>query len=138
MTETQMVEAFGHRVIKGSSSTSGNCRDLFFEIVRTVGERFSAEDLEPDVVVEVDDEHFILRITGMSEGGNGSDNPCELRTHAAAVVDDQADGYGSIFLLEESELLRTAILEHGEVRESQSRDDISLCVRHAYRKCNER
>ena len=54
----------------------------------------------------------------MSEGGNGCDHSCELRTHAAAVVDDQTDGYGSVFLLEESELLRTAILEDAEILES--------------------
>src|SRR5271170_6453576 len=138
MTETQMVEALGNRVIEGGSSARGNGIDLFFEIVCTVGERLSAENLKPDVIVEIDDEHFVLRIAGMSEGGNGSDHSCELGTHAAAVIDDQADGYGSIFLLEESELLWTAILEHAEILESQSRDDIPLCVRNAYRERNER
>src|SRR5271167_1210031 len=110
MSETQMVEALGDGVIEGGSPASGNGRDFFLEIVCAVGERFSAEDLEPDIIVEVDDEHFVLRIAGMSEGENGSGDLYEFGTHAAAVVDDQANGDGSVFLLEESELLRAAIL----------------------------
>jgi hypothetical protein len=46
----------------------------------------------------------------MSKCKNGSGNLDEFGAHAAAVVDDQANGDGSVFLLEESELLRTAIL----------------------------
>ena len=110
MAETQVVETLGHGVVKGGSSASGNGSDFFLEVVCAMGERLSAEDLEPDIIIEIDDEHLVLRIAGMSEGKNGSGNLDELGTHAAAVVDDQAYGDGGVFLLEESELLRPAIL----------------------------
>jgi hypothetical protein len=110
MAETQVVETLGYGVVEGGSSASGNGSDFFLEILCAVGERLSPEDLEPDIIVEIDDEHFVLRIAGMSERKNGGGDSRELRTHAAAVVDDQAYGDGSVFLLEESELLRAAIL----------------------------
>ena len=100
MAETQVVEAFGHRIVESGSSASGNGVDFLLEIVRAVGERLSAKDLEPDIIIEIDNEHFVLRIAGMSEGGNGSDDSAKLGTHAAAVVDDQANSDGSVFLLE--------------------------------------
>src|SRR5271165_507986 len=126
VAETQVVETFGNRVVEGGSSASGNGIDFFLEVVRAVGERLSSEDLEPDIIVEIDDEHFVLRIAGMSEGGDGSDDSGELGTHAAAVVDDQANSDGSVFLLEECDFLRAAFLEDTEILLSQPRDDISI------------
>lgn len=125
MAETQVVEALGHRVIEGGSSASGNGVDFFLEIVRAVGERLSAEHLEPDIIVEIDDEHFVPRIAGMGESRDGSNDSGELGTHAATVIDDQANSDGSVFLLKESDFLRAAILENVEILQSQSRDDIS-------------
>jgi hypothetical protein len=126
MAETQMVEALRNSVIEGGSSTGGNGSDFLFEIVCAVGERLSAEYLEPHIVVEIDDEHLVLRIAGMSECKNGSGNFGELWTHAAAVVDDQAHGHRSVFLLKESDLLEAAILEDAEVLQSQSGDEVSI------------
>jgi hypothetical protein len=136
MAETQMFEALGHGVIQGGAPASGNGRDGGFEIFGVVGERLSAEDLEPNVIIEVDDEHFVLRIAGMREGGNGGGHFGELGSHAAAVVDDEANGNGSVFSLEESEFLRAAVFEDAEVSEVQSRDDNSPGVGDANRKCN--
>jgi hypothetical protein len=50
----------------------------------------------------------------MREGGNGGGDFGELRAHAAAVIDDEAHGNGSIFLLEESEFLRAAVFKDAE------------------------
>jgi len=136
MAEAQMVETFRHRVIKRGASASGDGGNGFLELTCAVGERLSAEDLEPDGIIEVDDEHLVLRIAGMREGGNCGGYLGELGAHAAAVVHDEADGHGSVFLLEESEFLRAAILEDGEVLQVQSGDDIAMCVRDADRKCN--
>jgi hypothetical protein len=72
----------------------------------------------------------------MREGGNGGGHFGELRSHAAAVVNDQSNGDRSVFLLEESEFLRAAVFEDAEVFEVQSGDDHSMGVRDANRKCN--
>src|ERR1700676_410949 len=137
MAEAPMGEAFRHGVIKCGFSASGNCGDGRLEIFGVVGERLSAEDLEPDVIIKIDDEHLVLRIARMGEGDNGGGYFVELRAHAAAVVDDEADGDGSVFLLEESEFLRAAVLEDAEILQVQSRDDNSMSVRDADRKSNE-
>jgi hypothetical protein len=126
MPKAQMIKALCNGVIEGGSPACGNGGDFFFEIFCAVGERLSAEDLKPDVIVEIDDEHLVLRIAGMSERGNGSTYFGQLRTHATAVVDNQANGHGRVFLLEEGELLLAAILEHAEILETQPRDDISI------------
>ena len=135
MAEAQMVEAFGHGVVECGASAGGNSGNGFLELTCAVGERLSAEDLEPDGIIEVDDEHLILRIAGMREGGNRGGYLGELGTHAAAVVYDEADGHGSVFLLEESEFLRAAVFEDGEVLQVQPGDDIAMCVRDADGKC---
>ena len=114
MAETQMIEGFGDRVIEGGSSASGNGLQSRLQIFCAMGEGLSAEDLEPDIVIEVDDEHFVLRITGMREGGDGGGDFGELGAHAATVVDDKADGDGRIFLLKESEFLRAAVFKDAE------------------------
>ena len=114
MAETQMIEGFGDRVIEGGSSASGNGLQSRLQIFCVMGERLSTEDLQPDVIVEIDDEHFVLRITGMREGGDGGGDFGELGAHAAAVVDDEADGNGRIFLLKESELLRATVFKDAE------------------------
>ena len=114
MAETQMIEGFGDRVIEGGSSASGNGLESRLQIFCVMGERLSTEDLQPDVIVEIDDEHFVLRITGMREGGDGGGDFGELGTHAAAVIDDEAHGDGSIFLLEKSEFLLAAVFKDAE------------------------
>ena len=114
MAETQVLEAFRHGVVKGGSSASGDGFQSGLKIFCVMREWFSAENLEPDVVVEIDDEHFVLRITGMSEGGNGGGDFGELGSHAAAMVDDEAHGDGSVFLLEKSEFLRAAVFENAK------------------------
>src|SRR5580704_10125183 len=114
MAETQVIEGFGDCVIEGGSSASGNGGESCLEVLCAMGERLSTEDLQPDVIIEVHNEHFVLRIAGMRESGDGGGDFGELGTHAAAVVNDEADGNGSIFLLKESEFLRAAVFKDAE------------------------
>ena len=114
MPKTQMIESLGDGVVEGGSSASGNGPQSRLKILCIMREGLSTEDLKPNIVIEVDDEHFVLRIAGMREGGDGGGYFGELGAHATAVIDDEAHGDGSIFLLEQSELLRAAVFKNAE------------------------
>ena len=58
----------------------------------------------------------------------GGDDPFALAVHAAARVDDEADGDGAVFVAEERDALRLSILVHGERLTGQARDETVLAV----------
>jgi hypothetical protein len=89
-------ESFGHRVIERGSPACGNIRNGFFELVCVIRESLPVEKFDRNVVIEIHDEHLILRIAGLCEGGHCRRYFRKVGAHAAAVIDDQAHGHGSI------------------------------------------
>src|ERR1700733_620832 len=129
MPQLQMVEPLRHSVIQRGSSPGGNGRYGFLELVWVVREGLSLQQLKPDLIVEIHDEHLVLRIAGLCECGYRGGHFRQLGAHAAAVVNDQAHRYRGVPLLKDGDFLLSPILEYLEVSLIESGDQISVLVR---------
>src|SRR5208282_2161651 len=121
---------FRNGVVKSGSSSRADGEEGFFELCRVVRESFSAQQFHRDIVIEIHDEELVLWVAGVREGRNCRGYFRELRAHAAAVVDDQAHGDGSVSVLKRSNFLEASVLVYAEVLLAQPRHDVSLCVRY--------
>ena len=131
MAKPQMVESLRHRVVKRGSSPCGNGRDGFLKFRGVVRERFSIEQLEPDLIVEIHDEHLVLRIAGLSKGRNRCGHFRELGAHAAAVVNHQAHGHRRVAALKQGDFLQSSVLVHLEVFQIKPGNEIVVRVGHS-------
>jgi hypothetical protein len=82
------------------------------------------------VVVEVDDESLVRRVGGLDECNRRRIHLRPLRSHAAAVVHDQAEADGNVFLLEDGQLLLDFVLQDLEVVLYQSGDEHAAVIQH--------
>lgn len=130
MSQLQVEESFGDRVVECRSPARGDGRNGFFEFVCVICEGPPVEQFDRNVIIEINDEHFILRIAGLCESGNSRRDFRELGAHASAMVNDETDGHRSVFLLEPSKLLQPPILIDAEVRQGEPGNEIALRVGH--------
>jgi hypothetical protein len=68
-----------------------------------------------EVVIEVDDERFILRIAGFHQRNGRLVHARALVAHAPAVVDHQAHADGNVFALEDRELLLDFVFQDAKI-----------------------
>src|SRR5580658_5604851 len=115
MAVLQVVEAFADGVVESGSPAGGNGGERFAGILGAIGESLPFNEFDGNVVVEIDDEHFIQGIAGMNEESDGGEDIGQLVTHAAAVVNDEAYGYGSVVLIENRGSLQLAIFEDAKI-----------------------
>ncbi len=71
--------------------------------------------IEKGIVIEIDDEYFVLRIGFAHHRQGRGFYACALGAHAAAVVDHDSKRNRNIFPLENFDLLRLAVLENFEI-----------------------
>ena len=71
--------------------------------------------VEVILVVEIDDESFVLRIAGLDERQRRGIHLRALFAHAAAVVDHQAHGHRNIVAGENGNLLLDLVFENAEI-----------------------
>ena len=126
-----MMEAFADGIVESGSSPGGHGGECFVEILRVAGKGFPLHEFDGNVVIEIDDEHFILGIAGMNEKSDGRKNVGELGAHAAAVVNNETYGYGSVVLIEDRGSLQLAVFEYAKILELQAED--KRAVRSGYR-----
>src|ERR1700723_493346 len=131
MPQAQMIEPFGYSVIQRGSSAGSNGPYRFLELVWVVCERFSVQQLEPDLIVKIHDEHLVLRIARLCEGGNRSGDLRQLGPHAAAVVNNQAYSYRGVAALKNGDFLLSPILVYLEVVLTESGNQLSVPPRHS-------
>ncbi len=72
-------------------------------------------EIEIEIVVEIDDESFILRIAGLHESNGGFVDAGTLVAHAAAIVDHQPHADGHILALEDREFLFHFVFEDAKI-----------------------
>jgi len=96
----QSFSALDHRVVECRHSGGGRVRDGFREFIAAIGEWDSRGQAQGYFLVEIDDEHLVLRAAGFNERPCRRDHICKLLPHASAVIDHQSDGDRNIFVPE--------------------------------------
>jgi len=91
---------------RGNASIQGPSQEL-----NIVGKWGAGRQTWNDVVIEIDNEELVVWIALFSKRKTCGDYFGALRSHAAAIVDYQADGYGSIDARELGDGLRSAFFE---------------------------
>jgi len=133
----QMVEPLTHGIVQRGSSPRGNGVEGFLEILWIAGKCLPLHKFNGHVIVEIHDEHFVLWITGMREGGHRGNDIREHATHASAVVNDEPDGNRSVSFLECGDLLQLPVFKDAKVVPLETRDKCSVRVRHIDRQQDE-
>ncbi len=109
----EVIERADYGVIERGAAASVNAFESFFKFGDAAGEILV--EVEVVVVVEIDDEGFVVRIGGLDESESGFVDAGTLVAHGAAVVNDQAHADGNVFALEERKFLLGFVLKDAEV-----------------------
>jgi len=129
VTFLEMIEGADDGVVESSAAASVDAFESFLEFGNTAGEILV--EIEVEVVVEIDDKGFVLRITALDESDGGLVHAGALVAHAAAVVDDEAHADGNIFAFEDGELLLDLVFVDAEIFLGQAVDEFATVVEHA-------
>ena len=108
-----MIERADDGVIERSAAARVNAFEGFLEFGDTAGEILV--EIEVIVVIEIDDEGFVVRIGSLDESQGGFINPGTLVAHRAAIVDHQAHADRNIFALEERKFLFGFVFEDAKI-----------------------
>jgi hypothetical protein len=109
----EVIERADDGVIQRSAAASVNAFERFLEFGDTAGEILV--EVEVVVVVEIDDERFVVRIGGLNESESGFVDARTLVAHGAAIVDHQAHADGNVFAFENGKFLFGFVFEDAEV-----------------------
>ncbi len=100
--------------VKESGATAGiDALERFFQLRDTAGEILV--EIKIEVIVEVDDEGFVLRIAGLHESDSGFVDTGTLVAHAAAIVDHQPHADGNVLALEDGKFLFDFVFEDAKI-----------------------
>ena len=109
----QMIERADDGVIERSAATGVNAFEGFLEFGDTAGEILV--EIEVIVVIEIDDEGFVVRIGSLDESQGGFIDAGTLVAHGAAIVNHQAHADRNIFALEERKFLFGFVFEDAKI-----------------------
>ena len=113
MALLEVIERADDGVIESGAATSVNAFESFLEFGDAAGEILV--EVEVVVVVEVDDEGFVVRVGGLNESERGFVDAGTLVAHGAAVVNDQAHADGNVFAFENGKFLFGFVFEDAEI-----------------------
>ena len=108
-----MIERADDGVIERSAAARVNAFEGFLEFGDAAGEILV--EIEVIVVIEIDDEGFVVRIGSLNESQGGFIDAGTLVAHGAAIVDHQAHADRNIFALEERKLLFGFVFEDAKI-----------------------
>ena len=121
-----MVGGRDHRVVHRSTASGIDFVQRFLELQKIVGEVL----VEILLVVEVDHEDFIFRITGTHQVKGGLIYFGALFPHRAGIIDHNSHGDGDINVMEGDDVLRLAVFVDGESVLVEVGDDSLAIVNH--------
>jgi hypothetical protein len=119
----QSLQSHGDRVEERRLASCQRAVERAAQLLVVARERLPGRQAGPDLFIEMEREDFVRGIAGIGERQSGRDDAVAAALHAAAAVDHQADGDGCVFVLEELNRLRPAVLEHGERLAGKSADE---------------
>src|SRR6266852_4769289 len=129
----QMVQPLTHGIVERGSSPRGDGCESCLKILCIAGKRLPLHKFNRYVIVEVHDEHFILWIARMREGGYGNNDARKLGAHASTVVNNKTHSNGSVAVLEDRQVLELAVLVDTKVLQPESGDECSTRVSYPHR-----
>src|SRR5271163_2973828 len=109
----EMVERADDGVVERGAATGIDALEGFLQFRNAVGEVFV--EVEIKIVVEIDDESFVLLVAGFHQGDGRFVDAGALVAHAAAVINDQTHADGNVFALEDGKFLLAFILEDTKI-----------------------
>ena len=108
-----VIHGADERVVESRAAAGIDSFERFLEFRNAVGEILV--EVEIVVVVEIDDEGFVLGIAGLDESERGFVYASTLVAHAAAVINDQTHADGNVFALEDGKFLFGFVFEDAEI-----------------------
>ena len=93
-----MIDRADNRVIQRRAASRIDAFQRFFQFRNVVAEILI--EVQIKIVVEVDDESFVLRVAGLHQRERRFVHPRPLVAHAPAIVDHQPHADGNILALE--------------------------------------
>jgi hypothetical protein len=113
VTFFEVIEGADDGVVESGAAASVNAFESFLQFGNTAGEILV--EIEVVVVVEIDDERFVMRIGSLNESEGSFVDARALVAHRAAVVNDQAHADGNVFAFEKRKLLFGFVFEDTEI-----------------------
>jgi hypothetical protein len=109
----KVIERADDGVVERGAAASVNAFECFLKFGDAAGEILV--EIEIVVVVEINDEGFVLGIGGLDESQGSFIDARALVAHGAAVVDHQAHADRDVFAFEEREFLFSLVFEDAEI-----------------------
>src|SRR5688500_7015614 len=126
----QVLDAFDHGIVEGGLATGWKSREADFNLRGALRERQRPWKTVADVFVEHDGEDLVFRMARRGERFRASEHHRPPGDHAAAVIDDQANGDRYVYVAEEGNLLRLIVF--GDLKDllGKIRNSIRASVEH--------
>src|SRR5207245_2696327 len=109
----EMVKRAKDGIAHGGAAPGINAFKGFFELGNAAGEILI--EVEIEIVVDVDDESFILGIAGLDYTDGSFVDARALVAHAAAIVDHQPHAYGHVLAFEDGQFLFGFIFKDAKI-----------------------
>jgi len=129
VTLFEVIERADDSVVESGAAARVDALKGFLQFRNVVGEVLV--EVEVEVIVEIDDESFVLGIAVLDESEGSLVDAGTLVAHAAAIVDDQAHTDGNIFALEDGELLLDLIFVDAEILLGEAVNEFAAVVENA-------
>src|SRR5882762_6620715 len=108
-----MIERAEDGVAQGRAAARIDAFEGFLELRDAIGEILV--EIEIEVVVEIDDEGFVIGVAGLNESDSGLVDAGTLVAHAAAIVDHQPHADRDVLALEDGEFLFDFVFEDAKI-----------------------
>src|SRR5712692_1304920 len=109
----KMVKRADDRVAQSGAAAGIDAFEGFFQLGNAAGEILV--EIEIEVVVEVDDESFVLGVAGLHESDGRFVDAGTLVAHAAAIIDHQPHADGNVLALEDGKFLFDFVFEDAKI-----------------------
>src|SRR6516164_8678111 len=121
-----MIERTDDGVVESGAAACVDALESLFEFGDAAGKIFV--EVKVEIIVEIDDEGFVLRIAVLDKGESGFVNARALVAHTAAVVDHQSHADGNVLALEDGEFLLDFVFVDAEIVLSETFDEFAAVV----------
>ncbi len=130
MAFLEVVDRHLNGVAHGGAAARVDALEGLLQLADIVGEILILGIVQVGRVVEVDDEDFIVAVGSFDQRERSGFYLLQFIAHAAAVIDDQAEGDGDVFALEFADILPDLVFEHGEGRFRERGDQMAILIDH--------
>src|SRR5690348_4074649 len=125
---SQTYQSVNNRVIECRRANRWSARDGGCQLFDAIAEAHALRQALRYRLIEIHDKNLIPGIARTDKGARAGGHLIQLLSHAAAVVDHQADGNGRVIMPEQTDRLRPAIFEYVEVLALKPGDRVTRMI----------